>query len=499
VGKESDGTLKNDQEEKQNSKVRKPSSINNSKEDREESICSGHFQKIDKPRSGGSMLQFMEDLVKVGQAMSPSVGYSGGILCVWDPRLFLKVNSTISDYFVMIRGEWIFNGKKMLIICIYAPQELSEKKLLWDYLIFVIDNWNGEVVIIGEFNKVRTPAERYGSIFNVQGANAFNSFISSTGLEEVPSGGCSFTWCHKSANKMSKLYRFLISEEKIRAWLKVMKDNTYIQKKILKADLAEIDLLLDKGEGDYDILNNRVYVSKSLQDIEKLESMEVAQKAKIKWAIEEMRSQNTIMKKTTIIFKVDFEKAYDSVRWDYLDDVLKNFGFGDKWRRWIQNCLKSLRGSVIVNESPTNEFQFCRGLEQGDPLYPFLFLLIMESLHLLVQRVVDANMFRGISIGVDTPKEQGTDLCGFIQKKIGNGSDTSFWEEMWRGDSIFKLLYLRLYALETCKSITVADKLGHENLVYSFRRHPRGSIEQEQLLHLMARLSGTTLVDMQDK
>nr|GFA18331.1 RNA-directed DNA polymerase, eukaryota, reverse transcriptase zinc-binding domain protein [Tanacetum cinerariifolium] len=43
-------------------------------------------------------------------------------------------------------------------------------------------------------------------------------------------------------------------------------------------------------------------------------------------------------KKPTMIFKVDFEKAYDSVRWDYLDDVLKNFGFGDKWRGWIQNC-----------------------------------------------------------------------------------------------------------------------------------------------------------------
>nr|GEV84830.1 hypothetical protein [Tanacetum cinerariifolium] len=69
VGKEGDETLKNDQEEKQNSEVRKPSSINNSKEDKEESICFSHFQKIDTPHSGGSMLQFMEDLVKVGQAM----------------------------------------------------------------------------------------------------------------------------------------------------------------------------------------------------------------------------------------------------------------------------------------------------------------------------------------------------------------------------------------------------------------------------------------------
>ncbi|GJT76664.1 zinc finger, CCHC-type containing protein [Tanacetum coccineum] len=82
---------------------------------------------------------------------SPSVGYSGGILCVWDPRVFLKSNSMVSDYFVMIRGEW----KKLLIISIHTPQELSEKKMLWDYFTVVI------------------------------GANAFNSFISDAGLEEV--------------------------------------------------------------------------------------------------------------------------------------------------------------------------------------------------------------------------------------------------------------------------------------------------------------------------
>ena len=58
-------------------------------------------------------------------------------------------------------------------------------------------------------------------------------------------------------------------------------------------------------------------------------------------------------KKETMIFKVDFEKAYDSVRWDYLDDVLNKFGFGSKWRDWIHNCLHSSKGSILVNGSPT--------------------------------------------------------------------------------------------------------------------------------------------------
>ncbi|GJS49502.1 RNA-directed DNA polymerase, eukaryota, reverse transcriptase zinc-binding domain protein [Tanacetum coccineum] len=96
--------------------------------------------------------------------------------------------------------------------------------------------------------------------------------------------------------------------------------------------------------------------------------------------------------------KGDFERHM--IRsWDYLDDVLKRFGFGEKWCGWIQNCLLSSKGSVIVNGSPTKEFQFHRGLKQGDPLSPFLFLLIMESLHISMQRVVDAGLFKGIQVG----------------------------------------------------------------------------------------------------
>ncbi|GJX07033.1 RNA-directed DNA polymerase, eukaryota [Tanacetum coccineum] len=109
-----------------------------------------------------------------------SVGNSGGILCIWDPSMFRNTMSTASDYFIMVKGEWVPSGKKLLIISIYAPQELKEKKMLWDYLIMVINNWNGEVVIMGDFNEVRMQTERFGSKFNVHGADIFNSFIATS-------------------------------------------------------------------------------------------------------------------------------------------------------------------------------------------------------------------------------------------------------------------------------------------------------------------------------
>nr|GEW02061.1 RNA-directed DNA polymerase, eukaryota, reverse transcriptase zinc-binding domain protein [Tanacetum cinerariifolium] len=98
------------------------------------------------------------------------------------------------------------------------------------------------------------------------------------------------TWSEIQTTDTNDILKFMKKmkclKENIQDWIKIKNENSYIQKKNLKEDLAEIDLLLDKGKRDYDILNKRVYVSKSLQDIGKLESMKVAQKAKIKWAIE---------------------------------------------------------------------------------------------------------------------------------------------------------------------------------------------------------------------
>ncbi|GJV84265.1 RNA-directed DNA polymerase, eukaryota [Tanacetum coccineum] len=103
-------------------------------------------------------------------------------------------------------------------------------------------------------------------------------------------------------------------------------------------------------------------------------------------------------KKQAMFFKVDFAKAYDSVRWDYLLDILQAFGFGPNWCRWIRGTFTSSMASILVNGSPTSEFPFCCGLKQGDPLAPYLFILIMESLHISFSRVVDDGLFKGFQL-----------------------------------------------------------------------------------------------------
>ncbi|GJY07998.1 RNA-directed DNA polymerase, eukaryota [Tanacetum coccineum] len=143
---------------------------------------------------------------------SEAIGYSGGILCVWDSTVFHIENHITSDNFVALYGTWKPNKTKLLVISIYAPQALSEKRLLWNYITSLINRWDGECIVMGDFNEVRCVEERMGSVFNVQGANAFNDFISSSSLIDIPLEGYSFTWSHPSATKMSKLDRFLISD-----------------------------------------------------------------------------------------------------------------------------------------------------------------------------------------------------------------------------------------------------------------------------------------------
>ena len=92
---------------------------------------------------------------------SDAVGNSGGILCAWDPNSFRRCNSTISDYFIINRGVWVKTGANLIIVAVYAPQDLRDKRMLWDYLAHVLNQWEGEVVIMGDFNEVRIKSDRF--------------------------------------------------------------------------------------------------------------------------------------------------------------------------------------------------------------------------------------------------------------------------------------------------------------------------------------------------
>ncbi|XP_028070421.1 uncharacterized protein LOC114272902 [Camellia sinensis] len=81
--------------------------------------------------------------------------------------------------------------------------------------------------------------------------------------------------------------------------------------------------------------------------------------------------------------------------------MLANFGFGKKWISWIQECVSTARISILVNGSPTKEFNPQKGLKQGDPLSLFLFNLVVEALNILFQRAMDLRLLKGVSVGAN--------------------------------------------------------------------------------------------------
>nr|GEW00714.1 RNA-directed DNA polymerase, eukaryota [Tanacetum cinerariifolium] len=403
--------------------------------------------------------------------------------------------------------------------------------MLWDYLSLMMENWNGEVIIMRDFNEVRKKAERFGLVFNVQGADALNMFISNASLEEVPLGGCSFTWCHKFATRMSKLDRFLISESILsscpnisvvsldlylydhrlilmresyydygnsrggykcdnqddeKAQIPERKDSCVEQTykegtsnniRKLKVNLAKLDVVIDKGKGDKDVVMKRTNVVRALRVLEKLQSSDDCE-------IDKSPGPDG--------FTFDFYRRY----WKIIEsDVV------DAWNEsnnntivYVLDCFHHASG-LRINMSKSKLLGICVDADKVDQAAREIGYVTLQSpVKYLMSRVGGlmspihggdgkngkkarlsfSSLRLDVIHEVELLKDRGIDLTSFIHKNLRNGADTLFWEDAWQGGTTFRYLYPRLYALESSKNIDVASKMSHCNLGYSFRRDPRG-------------------------
>jgi hypothetical protein len=76
--------------------------------------------------------------------------------------------------------------------------------------------------------------------------------------------------------------------------------------------------------------------------------------------------------------KLDMNKAYNRVEWAFLEVVMQKLGFSDLWISWIMTCVRSASYSMLVNRNPMGKIIPSRGIRQGDPISPYLFLLCAE-------------------------------------------------------------------------------------------------------------------------
>ena len=106
----------------------------------------------------------------------------------------------------------------------------------------------------------------------------------------------------------------------------------------------------------------------------------------------------------SMALKLDMSKAYDRVEWLYLKSVMERMGFYSKWVSIIMECISTVSYSILVNGEPHGYIQPTRGLRQGDPLSPYLFLLCAEGLHSLIHKAKLAGDLQGVSISRGGPK-----------------------------------------------------------------------------------------------
>ncbi|GKD58722.1 hypothetical protein Tco_1296231 [Tanacetum coccineum] len=126
---------------------------------------------------------------------------------------------------------------------------------------------------------------------------------------------------------------------------------------------------------------------------------------------------------------------------------------------------------------------------------------VISALHGLNDQSLSAafnSSWSSIIKEVNSLKDKGVDLISHCKIRVGKGTCTSFWNDLWIGDSMLKLSFPRLFALEENKVISVADKL-HSSISSSFRRPVRGGEEAQQLDQLSVILDSVSLSNMDDR
>lgn len=113
-------------------------------------------------------------------------------------------------------------------------------------------------------------------------------------------------------------------------------------------------------------------------------------------------------KKPGMLIKLDLAKAFDKINWAFIKAILTAFGFSSNLTQWIMRLISSIFFSILINGTPSKCFMPTRGIRQGDPLSPFIFVLAAEGLGRLIKQKIQTGRLRGLNLhrGSDTQSHQ---------------------------------------------------------------------------------------------
>lgn len=109
-------------------------------------------------------------------------------------------------------------------------------------------------------------------------------------------------------------------------------------------------------------------------------------------------------RKGYVALKLDFNKAYYRIQWDFLQALLLKMGFHAQWVHLIMECVSTVNFSVFANGEHRTSFTPAYGLRQGDPLSPYLFLIVADVLSLLITQSITNNSMSGLKMKMTCPQ-----------------------------------------------------------------------------------------------
>jgi hypothetical protein len=125
--------------------------------------------------------------------------------------------------------------------------------------------------------------------------------------------------------------------------------------------------------------------------------------------------------------KLDMSKAYDMVELDFIEVDMRKMEFASRWIRLIMTCIRTVSYGIVVNGQPAGKIVPSRGIRQGDPMSPYIFIMCVEALSSLLHHAETSGCINGIPTSKRGPRLSHLlfvdEICYFVRQTLWNDAD----------------------------------------------------------------------------
>ncbi|GKV26629.1 hypothetical protein SLEP1_g35894 [Rubroshorea leprosula] len=499
-----------------------------------DSIGDSDIQNYNKILKKQRSLWGTEDLDWVAKA---SIGKSGGLLYVWDPRVLKRKETIEGENFIGVYGLWGREETPVYIVNIYSLCQITNKRALWEELQRLIDSRRGKWCLTGDFNVVRRANERARCKMTSTEMRGFDAFIHNSELIDLPLVGRKYTWYNSNGQYMSRIDRFLLLEEWMAKWSNVKQWG--LKRRILEKTKARWDGISFKQISQTD--NEILTAAFSKQEIKEaiwnydsskspgldgfnfrfIKTMWEVIKSDVVNFVQEFQEHGRLVRGSNASFIVLIPKTENP---QGIEEYRPISLIGIMYKiiaKLLANRLRKLLPKVIGEQQMA--FLEGRQLAEGvvianevidevkrKKMKSFLFKVDFEKVYdkrITVDKYekgrgcwqdwiaknsgVGSTWWRDVSAINTMDRENNGWLKEGFKINIGEGRTVSFWWDNWGGKGCLANKFLRLYLLSTGKNNTCSEMGSKSNGAWEWNLRWRRNLfewEAKEAMELQSKI-----------